>query len=137
MNREFQAVYRAPIMVGTIAQLDACGQPVFGLPQVLDGVVAVAADQVEAMLKAAGFAVLSVQPTRAVVDWTKPNFDREEAAEFFCITSKTLSMNKGAGDIPFAQLGNGIYPRVLLEKFVQSRLNPAGKAMLKELEQAA
>lgn len=127
MNREWQVIYRARLAGGVE----------FGPPQVLDGVIAAAADQVEAMLQTHGFVVLKVTPTRAVVDWAKPNFDREEAAEFFCITSKTLTNVKGAGDIPFAQLGNGIYPRVLLEEFVKTRLNKAGQEIQKDLERAA
>lgn len=126
MQREFQVIYRMTDNTGTAAQVPT------GPVQTV-AVIFEAADQAEAQFKAAGFAVIAVNFVRAVVDWTLPNLDRDEAAEFLRIKSMTISINKGAGKIPFSMVGRGIYPRAWLDQMVIENANPAGRQAANQL----
>jgi hypothetical protein len=122
---EFQVVYRQRAGLA------------YSEPKTANGILATGADQVRAMFDHPEFVVLAVTPIRPVIDWTKPNFDRDEAAAFLCVKPNTLSIQKGAGDIPYYEYRSGLYPRALLERFLAKQLNPAGQALQKELDQAA
>ena len=83
-------------------------------------------------LLAAGFQVLGEPvPVRAVVDWSKPHFNLEEAAAFLALrTGKTLSATKATGHVPFSTAGGRVtFIRRQLEAYILSGLNPAGQAM--------
>lgn len=122
MKREFQVLYRQRLP----------DRSEFGPPTVLDGVIARRAEDIKAVLENSGLLVLSVEEVRAVVDWSKPNFDRDEAAAFLCWKPGSLSNNLGGGEIPMSNAGSIIFPRVLLERHVAEKLNPAGKRLLDE-----
>lgn len=125
MMSEFQAVYRQRIGA------------VFGGPQTCL-LIAASEAAVRAMLANDDFAVLSVTPVRAVVDWSKPVFDRDEAAAFIGVKGNTLSQLKGTGQIPGSEVnGRFVYPRQWLERLLAQNANAAGKAIEKELRDAA
>lgn len=130
MTIEFQVLYRHVQNPGTAAAV-----PVGDVLTVL--AVADAADQLKAQFEADGFHVLAVNEVRPVVDWSKPNFDRDEAAVFCGVEPITLSTKKGDGEIPFSAFGRGRYPRRLLEKFIENKLNPAGKKLAAQVEAAS
>jgi hypothetical protein len=131
MNREFQALCQERMP-------SDCRIP-SGVPFTVRHICA-GADEFEAMLLAAGVAVVpgSITEIRAVVDWAKPVFDRDEAAAYIGNKAGTLSQIKGSGEIPFSQVnGRTVYPRRLLEKLLDNNANPAGKTIVKQLEQTA
>lgn len=130
MTREFQVLYRMTDQTGTAAAV-----PVGAVLSCM--AMAEAEDQLVAQFQAAGFHVVGVNFVRAVVDWSRPNFNRDEAAEYLRWTSQTLSINKGNGEIPFADVGRGIYPQRLLAEYVERKLNPAGKEIAEETREAA
>lgn len=126
MTREFHVLYRMTSATGTAAQVPV--GPVLALSAQAEG-----ADQLEAQFAAAGLQVVGINPVRAIVDWSLPNFDRDEAAEFLRISAQTLSINKGGGEIPWAAIGKGIYPRAWMEKFVANHANRTGKAIAEQI----
>lgn len=131
MNREFQARYRVVRQSGPGDVI----QPSYEILTVT--LIAEGADQVAAELSGAGLQVLGVSEIRPIVDWAKPNFDRDEAAAFLGWDPNTLSRNKGSGDVPFSGVGKGLYPRAWLEQMILNAANPAGQRVFKQLEEAA
>lgn len=80
--------------------------------------------------------VVTINHVRAIVDWNKPNFDREEAALYLTCKSSTLSTKKADGILPFAEYGQAIYPRAWLDKHLENCANAPAKAIVKELKAA-
>jgi hypothetical protein len=128
---EFQVLYQMTASTGTI------GQRAVGEVIVAGGLIAEGADQLEAQFKGAGFHVVAVNAVRAVVDWDKPNFDRDEAGAYLTIKGSTFSANKGNGEIPWVEMGNGFVPRRWLDALIEKKANRAGKEIAEELKKAA
>ncbi len=139
MTREFQVLYRERKPAGyeiglpgpngreTVIDMGSLG------PVMTVLVLCESEDQARNQFEASGFLVVAVNFVRAVVDWSKPNLDRDEAAEYLRIKGDTLSINKGGGEIPFAKVGRGIYPRAWLDQLVNDSANAAGKRIAKDL----
>lgn len=135
MTREFQVLYRLTENPGMATE-----RPI---GEVLTVLAYSEADpkggalELEQQFMDSGLYVVAINFVRAIVDWSLPNFDREEAAEYLRINAKTLSMNKGDGGIPWSKIGLGIYPRAWLERMIEDHANPAGKTVAKRLAAAA
>lgn len=129
MTREFQIVYRhcQPGMLGD----HPVGDPVIMKAE------AQGADQLEAIFKAGGFHVMGVVELRAVVDWSKPFFDRDEVAAYLGKAPNTISQNKGDGKFPWCNHGNGGVFRAELETFLKNHGNDASKKIQEQLKEAA
>ena len=112
MNHEFQARY-----------LTAAG------PIETVNIIAEHAQDVRGELLAAGFVVLGVTEVRAVVDWSKPVWDRDEFAAAMSIKAGTLSSKKGDGTIPWNAAIGGV-PRTVALAWFEKQLNDAGKKLL-------
>jgi hypothetical protein len=124
MTREFQVLYRE-------LKAEAVGQ-------ILSvNVICESEGQARVQFESAGLQVVAVNFIRALVDWSLPNLDRDEAAEYLRMKSDSLSAIKGTGPVPHSFIGRGIYPRAWLDEMVNANGNAAGKKIaekLKELE---
>lgn len=142
MNREFQALFqdgefRFEVETGGTSARGVLGKVLIGFgPMLTVTRIAEGADQVRAELEAAGKVVHGITEIRAVVDWSKPAYTRDEVGVLLGITGDTVSKNKGTGQFPFAAIGNGVYPAKLVHAFIAKNLNPAGKKLAQELEAA-
>ena len=123
MTREWQVIYRGldknEFPVGPLQTINVFGQSVEDVTSKLDGEVA----------------VIGVSHIRDVVDWSKPNFDRDEAAAFLAIKPSTLSVKKGDGVIPFAEYGQALYPRKWLLKLIEKHANTPAQQIIKSLHE--
>lgn len=118
MNREYQVIYRG-------------GQPAG--PVLTVNVIAAGQDVPLAQFKAAGFDVIAVNEIRPVIDWSKPNFDLDEAGAYCGMRGVTFSKNKGDGRTPWIGYGRGLIPRAWLDKFLLNHANEAGREIARQL----
>jgi len=102
-------------------------------------VKAEALDQVKNDFIAARLDIVAIHCVGVEVDWSKPNFDTDEAAAFYGFGSKkTFVEKRGLGGIPFAIVDDRyVYPRKLQEANIRKHLNPAGKKLASEMESEA
>jgi hypothetical protein len=133
MNRHYQALCQHKALLPGMN--DGTPQPTggpFTVRHILGGDPAAAIKEFTRQLTGAGFHVISVTELYAEVDWSKPVYDLDEAAELTNIRGGTLSAKKANGTIPWNSTVNGVPARVYL-KSIEAGLNKCGQEVLKEL----
>jgi hypothetical protein len=81
------------------------------------------------------FEILAVTELRAVVDWSKPVWDRTEFAAAIGKAAGTLTNMKGDGLIPWNAKINGV-PRDVAMRWIEEHLNEPGKKIVEQLKAA-
>lgn len=99
----------------------------------------VSAENVKSQMQNSGFFVIG-EPIelRPIVDWSKPNFDTDEAGAFLGIRGVSLTNIKCVGKAPCTEFnGRTIYPRKWLEEVLCRKANEFAKQLMPELHAAA
>lgn len=131
MLRSFEAVYRETALPDGTS--DGTPQPA-GPPHCF---VMTAEDEmvVRELLEGQGFAVVKVTDLGPVVQFDRPIYNRDQVAALLGILPNSLTNKLGAQEIPWNSKIGGVEREVLLA-YIRKHYNPAGKAILKELQAA-
>lgn len=136
MNRHYQALCRHKSQPFGISggEMIPSGEP-FSVRHILRGDPESARRDFTEMLEAEGYHVIpgSITELYAEVNWSKPVYDLDEAAELTNIRGSTLSAKKASGEIPWNSKINGVPASVFL-KSIANGMNKCGKELVAAME---
>jgi hypothetical protein len=127
MKREFQVIFREM----EDAAGDHARRPIG--PVLTVNVIADGEDLPRSQFTAKGYEVIAVNEVRPVVDWSKPNFDLDEAGAYCNMKGVSFSKFKGDGQTPWVTIGRGLVPRDVLEKWVKQHGNETAREIADKL----